>query len=188
MTTTAIPNYVVGTWSLDPTHTEIGFVARHLMVTKVRGKFEKFTGSITTAANPLDSHAEAEIELDSITTGNEQRDGHLRGSDFFDTATHAKMTFRSTAIRPDGEDFLVDGELTIRGTTKPITLKVEIGGFSHDDTWGGTRLGLSATGVINRHDFGVNWNAAVEGGGVVVSDKVTINIEAEGILDQPAQS
>jgi polyisoprenoid-binding protein YceI len=187
MTTTAIPNYVVGTWSLDPTHTEIGFVARHLMVTKVRGKFEQFSGSITTAANPLDSHAEAEIDLDSITTGNEQRDNHLRSNDFFDTATNAKMTFRSTAIRPDGEDFLVDGELTIGSTTKAITLKVELGGFSQDP-WGGTRLGLSATGVINRHDFGVSWNAAIEGGGVVVSDKVTINIEAEAVLDRPAQS
>jgi polyisoprenoid-binding protein YceI len=187
MTTTAIPNYVVGTWSLDPTHTEIGFVARHLMVTKVRGKFEQFSGSITTAANPLDSHAEAEIDLDSITTGNEQRDNHLRSNDFFDTATNAKMAFRSTAIRPDGEDFLVDGELTIGSTTKAITLKVELGGFSQDP-WGGTRLGLSATGVINRHDFGVSWNAAIEGGGVVVSDKVTINIEAEAVLDRPAQS
>ncbi len=93
------------------------------------------------------------------------------------------MTFRSTGIRPDGEDFLVDGELTIRGVTKPIVLKVEIGGFG-DDPWGGTRVGLSATAVINRHDFGVSWNAAIEGGGVVVGDKVTINIEAEAVLDK----
>ena len=111
---------------------------------------------------------------------------HL-ANDFFDTATNAKMTFRSTAIRPDGDDFLVDGQLTIRGTTKPITLNVELGGISHDP-WGGTRLGLSATGVINRHDFGVSWNAAIEGGGVVVSDKVTITIEAEAVLDQAPQS
>jgi polyisoprenoid-binding protein YceI len=95
------------------------------------------------------------------------------------------MTFRSTGIRPDGDDFLVDGELTIRGVTKPVTLNVELGGIS-PDPWGGIRLGLTATGVVNRHDFGVSWNAAVEGGGVVVGDKVTITIEAEATLDQPA--
>src|SRR6266508_1790223 len=119
MTTTTIPNYVVGTWALDPVHTEIGFTARHMMVSKVRGKFEKFTGAITTAENPLESHAEAEIDLSSITTGSEQRDNHLRSKDFFDAETHPKMTFRSTAIRPAGDDFEVDGELTIRGITKP---------------------------------------------------------------------
>lgn len=178
-----IPGYVAGTWSLDPVHTEIGFVARHMMVSKVRGRFEKYTASITTAPNPLESHAEAEIDLSSITTGNDQRDGHLRSSDFFDVETSPKMTFRSTFIRPDGEDFLVDGELSIRGITKPITLKVEIGGFS-PDPYGGTRAGFSATTEINRRDFGVNWNAAIEGGGVVVGDKVTINIEAEAVLDK----
>lgn len=181
--TTSIPNYVAGTWTLDPVHTDIGFVARHMMVSKVRGHFEKYTASITTAQNPLDSHAEAEIDLSSITTGNDQRDAHLRSNDFFDTDTHTKMTFRSTGIKPDGDDFLVDGELTIRGVTKPITLNVEIGGFG-PDPYGNTRAGFSATTTINRHDFGVSWNAAIEGGGVVVGDKVTINIEAEAVLDK----
>jgi polyisoprenoid-binding protein YceI len=181
-TAVTIPGYIAGTWSLDPAHTEIGFVARHLMVSKVRGKFEKYTGSITTAPNPLDSLAEAEIDLSSITTGNDQRDEHLRSNDFFDVATSPKMSFRSTAIRPDGDQFLVDGELTIRNITKPITLTVEVGGFG-TDPWGGTRAGFTATAVINRHDFGVSWNAAIEGGGVVVSDKITINIEAEAVLD-----
>ena len=182
MTTVSIPGYIAGTWNLDPTHTEIGFVARHMMVSKVRGKFEKYTGSITTAANPLESHAEAEIDLSSITTGNDQRDGHLRSSDFFDVDTHPTMTFRSTGVRPDGEDFLVDGELTIRDITKPVTLKVELGGFG-PDPYGGTRAGFTATAVINRSDFGVSWNAAIEGGGVVVSDKITIHIEAEAVLE-----
>ena len=182
MTTVSIPGYLAGTWNLDPTHTEIGFVARHMMVSKVRGKFEKYTGSITTATNPLDSHAEAEIDLSSITTGNDQRDGHLRSSDFFDVDAHPKMTFRSTGVRPDGEDFLVDGELTIREITKPVTLKVELGGFG-PDPYGGTRAGFTATAVINRSDFGVSWNAAIEGGGVVVGDKVTIHIEAEAVLE-----
>jgi polyisoprenoid-binding protein YceI len=185
MTAVAIPGYIAGTWTLDPAHTEIGFSVRHVMVSKVRGKFEKFTGTITTAANPLDSSAEAEIDLASISTGNDQRDGHLRSNDFFDAENHVKMTFRSTGIRPDGEDFVVDGELTIRGITKPIRLNVELGGIG-PDPWGGTRLGLTATGVINRHDFGVSWNAAIEGGGVVVADKVTITIEAEATLDQAA--
>lgn len=185
MTTVAIPGYVTGSWTLDPTHTEIGFSVRHMMVSKVRGKFDKFAGTITTAANLLDSHAEAEIDLASINTGNDQRDEHLRSSDFFDTENHVKMTFRSTGIRPDGDDFLVDGELTIRGITKAITLHVELGGIS-PDPWGGTRLGLTATGEINRHDFGVTWNGAIEGGGVVVGDKVTLTIEAEATLDKPA--
>jgi polyisoprenoid-binding protein YceI len=182
MTSTSIPNYVAGTWSLDPAHTNIGFVVRHLMVSKVRGHFEKYNATIVTAPNPADSHAEVEVDLSSIVTGNDQRDGHLRSSDFFDVETSPTMTFRSTGIRADGEDFLVDGDLTIRGVTKPITLKVEIGGFGPDN-YGGTRSGFSATAEINRHDFGVSWNAAIEGGGVVVSDKVTINIEAEAILD-----
>jgi polyisoprenoid-binding protein YceI len=186
MTTTLIPNYVVGTWTIDPVHTEIGFVARHLMVTKVRGKFEKYTASITTAENPLDSRFEVEVDLSSITTGNDQRDDHLRSADFFDADNNPKMTFRSTAIRPAGDDYEVDGELTIRGITKLVTLKLEFGGIG-PDPWGGTRLGVSLGGVINRHDFGVSFNAVIEGGGVVVSDKVTIAIEAEAVLDQPAQ-
>ncbi len=182
MTTVSIPGYIAGTWNLDQAHTEIGFAARHMMVSKVRGKFEKYTGTITIAANPLESHAEAEIDLSSITTGNDQRDGHLRGSDFFDVDTHPSMTFRSTGVRPDGDDFLVDGELTIRGITKPITLKVELGGFG-PDPYGGTRAGFSASAEINRSDFGVSWNAALEGGGVVISDKITIHIEAEAVLE-----
>jgi polyisoprenoid-binding protein YceI len=182
MSETSIPNYVAGTWSVDPAHTEIGFVVRHMMVSKVRGHFEKYTATITTAPDPADSTAEVEVDLSSITTGNEQRDNHLRSSDFFDVATSPTMTFRSTGIKPDGDDFLLDGDLTIRGITRPLTLKVEVGGFGPDN-YGGTRCGFSATGEINRRDFGVNWNAAIEGGGVVVSEKVTITIEAEAVLN-----
>jgi len=187
MTTLTIPNYAVGTWTIDPVHTEVGFVARHLMVTKVRGKFEKYTAAIVTAENPLDSHFEVEVDLSSITTGNEMRDNHLRSNDFFDVENTPTMTFRSTAIRPAGDDYEIDGELTIRTVTKPITLKAELGGFG-PGMQGDTRLGLSATGVINRHDFGVSFHATIEGGGVVVSDKITIAIEAEAVLDQPANA
>jgi len=183
MTQTIIPNYVAGTWSLDPAHTEIGFIVRHMMVSKVRGRFEKYNATIVSAPNPTESYVEVEVDLSSITTGNDQRDAHLRSSDFFDVETSPAMTFRSTAIRPDGEDFLVDGDLSIRGVTRPITLKVEVGGFG-PDAYGGIRSGFSATAEINRRDFGVNWNAAIEGGGVVVSDKVTITIEAEAVLDR----
>jgi polyisoprenoid-binding protein YceI len=183
MTQTIIPNYVAGTWSLDAAHTEIGFVVRHMMVSKVRGRFEKYNATIVTAPNPTESYVEVEVDLSSITTGNDQRDAHLRSSDFFDVETSPAMTFRSTAIRPNGEDFLVDGDLTIRGVTRPITLNVEVGGFG-PDAYGGIRSGFSATAEINRRDFGVNWNAAIEGGGVVVSDKVTITIEAEAVLDR----
>ncbi len=181
-TDVSIPGYVAGTWNLDQAHSEVGFVARHLMVSKVRGKFEKYTATITTAANPLDSRVEAEIDLSSITTGNDQRDGHLRSSDFFDVDTHPTMTFRSTGVRADGEDYLIDGDLTIRDITKPVTLKVELGGFG-PDPYGGTRAGFSATTDINRSDFGISWNAALEGGGVVISDKITIHIEAEAVLE-----
>jgi len=176
-----IPGFIAGKWEFDPAHSQIGFTVRHLMVSKVRGQFTSYTGSLVTADNPLDSHAEAEIDLSSITTGNDQRDGHLRSSDFFDVETSPKMTFRSTSIEPDGDDIKVTGDLTIRGVTKQIVLDVEIGGFG-PDPYGGTRAGFSATGVINRHDFGVSWQTAMEGGGVVVGDKVTINLEIEAVL------
>jgi polyisoprenoid-binding protein YceI len=178
-----IPGYVAGSWKIDPVHTEIGFSVRHMMVSKVRGKFTSYTAGLTTSHNPLESHAEAEIDLSSITTGIEQRDNHLRSSDFFDVETSPKMTFVSTGIRPNGDDFLVDGELTIRGITKPITLTVEIGGFG-PDPYGGYRAGFSARTEINRRDWGVNWNSAIEGGGVVVSDKVTLLLEVEAILQK----
>jgi polyisoprenoid-binding protein YceI len=129
------------------------------------------------------SHAEAEIDMSSITTGDDQRDPHLRSSDFFDVATSPTMTYRSTSIRAHDDTLVVDGELTIRDITRAVTLDVEIGGFG-PDPYGGTRFGFSATGEINRHDFGVNWNAAIEGGGVVVGDRVAINIEAQAVLIQ----
>jgi len=176
-----IPGYIAGTWTIDQSHSEVGFVARHLMVSKVRGKFENFEGSFTTGSDPLQSRTEVTIDLSSINTGNEQRDNHLRSSDFFEVETTPKMTFKSTGVRPDGEGYLLDGDLTIRNITKPVTLHLELNGFGADP-WGGTRAGFSATGEINRKDFGVNWNAAIEGGGVVVSDRIQIALEVEGVL------
>jgi polyisoprenoid-binding protein YceI len=172
--------YVAGTWELDPVHSHIGFVARHLMVSKVRGHFTAFHAEVVTAPNPLDSSATAAIDLSSVTTGNETRDNDLRSSNFFDTATHPEMTFRSTGIRRDGDDFVVDGDLTIRGVTKPVSLTVEVNGFG-PDPYGGTRAGFSARGEINRTDFGVSFNAPVPGG-VMISDRIQIEIEAEAVL------
>ena len=187
MTETAveIPGYVAGTWTIDPVHSEVSFVVRHMMVSKVRGRFDKFEGTIITAPDPLQSSVTATVDLSSVNTGEPNRDNHIKSADFFEVESHPEMTFRSTGVRPDGDDFLLDGDLTIRGTTKPVTLKLEVNGFG-PDAYGGTRAGFSATGVINRHDFGVSFNGPIPGvpGGVAVSEKVTINIEAEGVLNK----
>lgn len=176
-----IPGYVTGTWTIDPLHSEVGFSVRHMMVSKVRGKFTKFSGQVVTAQDVLSSSVTAEIELSSIETGAEQRDAHLRSPDFFHTDVHPLMTYRSTGIRAEGDDFIVDGELTLKGITKEVPLKLELNGFG-PDAYGGTRAGFTATAEINRQEFGVNWNAAMETGGVVVSDKVAIQMEIEAVL------
>jgi polyisoprenoid-binding protein YceI len=180
-TLTAIPAYTAGTWSIDPVHSEVGFTVRHMMVSKVRGKFETFSGEIVTGADPLDSSVTAEIDLSSITTGAPQRDAHIRSADFFEVETYPAMTYRSTGVRRDGDGFIVDGKLTLKGVTKDVPLALELNGFG-PDAYGGTRAGFSATAEINRRDFGVNWNAAIEGGGVVVGDKITIQLEIEAVL------
>ncbi len=179
--TGTIPGYVTGTWTIDTLHSEVGFSVRHMMVSKVRGKFTKFTGQLVTAENPLDSTVTAEIDLASIDTGSEQRDGHLRSPDFFDTDKHPLMTYRSTGLRADGDDFILEGELTLKGVTREVPLKLELNGFG-PDSYGGTRAGFTAKGQINRADFGVTWNAAIEGGGVVVADKVELHLEIEAVL------
>ena len=181
LTTDTIPGYVAGTWTIDPVHSEVGFSVRHMMVSKVRGKFTKFAGEIVTAENPVDSSVTAEIDLASIDTASEQRDGHLRSPDFFDTDNHPQMTYRSTGLRADGDDYVLDGELTLKGVTRSVPLKLELNGFG-PDPYGGTRAGFTATGRINRGDFGVTYNAALEGGGVVVSDKVDLLLEIEAVL------
>jgi polyisoprenoid-binding protein YceI len=186
MTETAveIPGYVAGTWAIDPVHSEVSFVVRHMMVSKVRGRFDKFEGTITTAPDPLQSSVNATVDLSSVNTGEPNRDNHIRSADFFEVESHPTLTFRSTGVRRAGEDFLLDGDLTIRGTTKPVTLKLEINGFG-PDAYGGTRVGFSATTDINRTDWGVSYNGPIPGGGVAVSEKVTINLEVEGVLAKP---
>ena len=178
-----IPGYVAGTWAIDPVHSEVSFVVRHMMVSKVRGRFDTFDGTIVTAENPLDSSVTASVDLSSVNTGQEQRDAHIRSADFFEVEKYPEMTFVSTAIKAAEEGFILEGDLTLKGVTRPVTFKLEVSGFG-PDAYGGTRVGFSATAEINRMDYGVSFNGPVAGvaGGVVVSEKVTINLEVEGVL------
>jgi polyisoprenoid-binding protein YceI len=176
-----IPGYVAGTWDIDPIHTEIGFTARHMMVSKVRGRFTQFSGEFVTGENPLQSSVTATIDLTSINTGNEQRDQHIRSADFFEVDKYTTMTYRSTGIRAEGDHYVLDGELTLKDVTQQVPLKLELNGFG-PDPYGGTRAGFTATGEINRRDFGVNFSAPMETGGVVVSDKIGIQLEVEAVL------
>jgi polyisoprenoid-binding protein YceI len=178
---TTIPGYVAGTWDIDPVHSEVGFIARHMMVSKVRGRFTQFSGEIVTGSDLLQSSVTATIELTSIQTGNEQRDQHIRSADFFEVDKYKTMTYRSTGLRPEGDHYVLDGELTLRDVTKQVPLKLELNGFG-PDPYGGTRAGFTATGELNRSDFGVNFNATLETGGVVVSDKITLQLEIEAVL------
>jgi polyisoprenoid-binding protein YceI len=185
-TTTTIPGYVAGTWKIDPVHSDVSFTVRHMMVSKVRGRFGTFEGEIVTAPDPLDSSVTATIDLGSVDTNNPQRDAHIRSSDFFAVDAHPTMTFRSTGIRPAGEGlYVVDGELTLRGVTRALSLDLEFNGFG-PDPYGGIRAGFSATTELNRRDFGIDISMPLDGGGVVVGDKVTVSLEIEAVLDQPA--
>jgi polyisoprenoid-binding protein YceI len=180
-TATGIPGYVAGTWNIDPVHSEVGFSARHMMVSKVRGRFTEFSGQLVTGEDPLNSSVTAEIDLASITTGNEQRDNHIKSADFFEVETYPKMTYRSTSVRRDGDDYVLDGELTLKDVTKSVPLKLELNGFG-PDPYGGTRAGFTASGEINRKDFHVNFDAPMQNGGVVVSDKIGLHLEIEAVL------
>ncbi len=169
----AIPGYVSGTWEIDPVHSEIGFTARHMMVSKVRGRFTTFSGELVTGEKLLDSSVTATIDLTSINTGQEQRDQHIRSADFFEVDKYTTMTYRSTGLRAEGDHYILDGELTLKDVTKEVPLTVELNGFG-PDPYGGTRAGFTATTEINRRDFGVNFSAPMETGGVVVSDKISV--------------
>jgi polyisoprenoid-binding protein YceI len=179
--TVEIPTLVAGTWVIDPVHSEVGFTVRHLMVSKVKGTFKAFEGTIRIAENQLDSRVEARIEAFSVDTRDENRDNHLRSSDFFEVENHPYITFVSTSVRPDHHDYVVTGDLTIRGVTRSVELALEFNGVS-PDPWGGTRAGFSASTEISRSDYGIEFNMPLDGGGVVVGDKIKINLEIEAIL------
>lgn len=184
MTTHAVPSIttdtqlVAGTWTIDPSHSEVGFTVRHLM-TKVRGQFEKFEGVLTTGATLADTTAEATIDLNSVNTHDAQRDGHLRSADFFDVENSGPMTFRSTSF--DGAT--AKGELTIKGVTNVVELDVEFLGVEKD-AYGNTRIGFEASTEINRKDFGVDFDIPLDGGKLLVGHKVNIQLSVQGVLDQ----
>lgn len=170
-----------GTWVLDPAHTEIGFVARHAMVTKVRGNFEEFEGSaVVDQANLAASVVKAVIKTASVNTGNADRDGHVRGDDFFAVEQFPEMTFESTSFDISGQSGTVTGDLTLKGITKPVTLDVEVFGVE-EDPFGNVRIGFEASTKINRKDFGVDFQAPLGSGGVLVSEQITIQIDGSGI-------
>ena len=184
LTAATIPGYRAGTWQIDTSHSDISFSVRHMMVSKVRGEFGEFSGTIVTGEQPLDSSVTAEITLDSINTRNEQRDNHIRSADFFDVAQHPTMTYRSTGLSAnDDGSWTLAGELSLHGVTKSVPLHLELNGFAADP-WGGQRVGFSAKTEINRRDFGIDISMPMDGGGVVVGDKISIALEIEAVLDQ----
>lgn len=180
-TAVQIPGYIAGTWDIDPVHSDVSFTVRHMMVSKVRGRFGSFSGEITTGDDVTTSSVTASIDATSIDTNNAQRDGHIKSADFFDVENHPTWTFSSTGVRTDGDDVIVDGDLTIKGVTKSVPLTLEVNGFG-PDAYGGTRVGFSGLAQINRSDFGVDISMPLDGGGVVVSEKVQIALEIEGVL------
>jgi len=179
ITTEQIP---AGTWTLDPTHSEVSFSVRHLAISKVKGTFERFDATLTTSEDHTASSVQATIEVASINTNQKDRDGHLQTGDFFLAEEHPQMTFTSTSIEEKkGDDFLVHGDLTLRGVTKPVTLDAEFGGLVVDG-YGQTKLGFSAKTKIDRTSFGVNWNAALEAGGFTLGNDVTVTLEIQFTL------
>lgn len=168
-----------GTWAIDPVHSSISFSVRHLMVSKVRGNFENFSGAIVVADDGTPS-VTAEIAVDSLHTGNEQRDGHIKSADFFEVEKYPTATFRSTAVRPNGENYVVDGEFTLKGITKPVSLNLEFNGVN-PGMGHGEVAGFEASVVLNRKDFGIEIDMPLETGGTVVGDKVAITLEIEAL-------
>jgi polyisoprenoid-binding protein YceI len=170
-----------GTFKLDPAHTRVGFMAKHMMVSKVRGTFNEFEGTITVAENPLESTVTATITTSSIHTRQEMRDNHLRSNDFLAMDEYPEIVFESTGVERVGEDSArVSGDLTIRGVTKPVAFEMQYTG-SAKDPFGNLRLGFEGATVINRKDWGVSWNASLETGGVLVSEKVTLEFDVSAI-------
>jgi polyisoprenoid-binding protein YceI len=168
-----------GTWAIDPAHSEVGFVARHLM-TKVRGVFETFEGTIVTGENPS---ATATIDPNSINSRNADRDAHLRSGDFFDVENSGPMTFASTKVQAGGNGLLVTGDLTIRGITRPVTLDVEVLG-TDVDPWGNARVGFEGSVTVARKDWGIDWNAPLDGGRFLVGEKVQLVVAAQAVLQK----
>ncbi|MBJ7324545.1 MAG: YceI family protein [Rhodococcus sp.] len=179
-TAIALPELTAGTWAIDPTHSTVGFTVRHLVVSKVRGRFQNFSGTVTVAADGTPS-VDAKIDVTSITTDNEQRDGHLKTADFFEVEKFPTATFKSTSVKADGGDFVVTGDFTLHGVTKSIDLKLEFNGVNAG-MGNGPVAGFEASTTINRKDFGISIDMPLEGGGAVVGDKIALNLDIEAGL------
>jgi polyisoprenoid-binding protein YceI len=177
-----LPGYRTGVWDIDSDHSYVGFTVRHLIVTKVHGKFDKVRGEITTTEDPLKSAASVTVDLASISTGNDARDQHLRSADFLDTERFPEMTYQTSGIRSDGDQFILDGKLTLKGVTRDVPLTVRFDGTT-PDPWGGTRAGFSALASINRRDFGVTFDGKADGV-AIVADRIDIHIDVEAVLRQ----
>jgi polyisoprenoid-binding protein YceI len=178
-TATATSPIGVGTWAIDPVHSSVDFSVRHLMVSKVRGRFETFSGTITVAPDGTPSVV-AEIDVASLNTGNQQRDGHVKSADFFDVEHYPVATFTSTSVRPKGEAYILDGNLTLKGVTQPVRLDLEFNGVSPGQGYGEVS-GYEASVMLNRKDFGIDIDLPMETGGAVVGDKVTISLAIEAV-------
>jgi len=175
------PAELTGTWQIDPSHSAVGFTAKHALVTTVRGRFETYQGGATIDVDSPDSSALwIEIDAASVNTGSEQRDGHLRSADFFTVESNPKITFKSTGVKLDGDDIVTTGDLTVLGTTRPVELTWEFGGIA-TDPFGNVRAGFEGHGELSRKDFGLTWNAPLEAGGVLVSDKIKLVIDISAI-------
>lgn len=180
-TGTQLPTGLVpGTYVIDPSHSEVGFVARHAMVTKVRGRFSEFEGTLTIGDTVEQSSATATIKAASVSTGSADRDAHLASPDFFDAAAYPDITFAATGVRVDGDAYELTGDLTIKGTTRPVTLPVEFEGVA-TDPFGNQRAGFSASTDVEREHWGLTWNAALETGGVLVSKKIKLQLDISAI-------
>ena len=167
-----------GTWAVDASHSSVGFKVRHLGVAKTRGRFTAFEGLVHVGEDPADTTVEVTIDAASVDSHDATRDEHLRSADFFDAADHPQLVFRSTGVAGAGDRWQLAGELTIRGVTRPVTLDVTYEGVA-GDPWGGTRAGFSATAEVDREEWGLTWNAALETGGFLVGKKVTLELEVE---------
>jgi len=182
MTITApFPGYVAGTWDFDPVHSDVSFAVRHMMVSKVKGRFGVFGGTLTTAENFEESSVTATLDPASVDTRNEQRDAHIRSGDFFEVEKYPEWRFVSTGLSASGDAYVLEGDLTIKGVTRLVSLNLEVGGFG-PDVYGGTRAGFTARATIDRRDFGVDFSAPIEAGGFMVGDKVELVLEIEAVL------
>jgi polyisoprenoid-binding protein YceI len=181
MATTANTSAVTTTWKLDPAHSHAEFKIRHMMISNVKGSFSGLSGTLTEhAIDATLSSVDASIDIATVNTGDAQRDGHLKTAEFFDIEKYPAMTFKSTVVKPNGDGgYNVTGDLTLHGVTRQETFVVEGPSAPAKDPWGNTRIGLSATAKINRKDFGLNWNAALETGGILVGDDVNVTLEVE---------